>query len=65
AVKAAKDEIDSSFEELKKSLGQETGSKQSPPIPEAKNVKDENLISKDISKSPTTQYYDFKPDDDN
>ncbi|MFM6252653.1 MAG: hypothetical protein ACKPEQ_26495, partial [Dolichospermum sp.] len=45
AVKAAKDEIDSSFEELKKSLGQETGSKQSPPIPEANNVKGERDAS--------------------
>ncbi|MFM6269781.1 MAG: hypothetical protein ACKPFA_25260, partial [Dolichospermum sp.] len=65
AVKAAKDEIDSSFEELKKSLGQETGSKQSPPIPEANNVKSERDASKEISKAPPTQDDDFNPDDDN
>ncbi|MFM6882477.1 MAG: hypothetical protein ACKPKK_17825 [Dolichospermum sp.] len=65
AVKAAKDEIDSSFEELKKSLGQETGSKQSPPIPEANNVKGERDASKEISKAPPTQDDDFNPDDDN
>ncbi|MFM6869114.1 MAG: hypothetical protein ACKPKQ_03800, partial [Dolichospermum sp.] len=48
-----------------KSLGQETGSKQSPPIPEANNVKGERDASKEISKAPPTQDDDFKPDDEN
>ncbi|MFM5944828.1 MAG: hypothetical protein ACKO9G_15920, partial [Dolichospermum sp.] len=64
-VKAVIDEVNSSFKDLRESLEQKEGSKQSLPIPEAKNVKDENLISKDISKAPPTQDDDFNPDDDN
>ncbi|MFM6267819.1 MAG: hypothetical protein ACKPFA_15185, partial [Dolichospermum sp.] len=64
AVKAARDEVNSSFKDLRESLEQKEGSKQSLPIPEAKNVKDENLISKDISKAPPTQDDDFNPDDE-
>ncbi|MFM6918446.1 MAG: hypothetical protein ACKPKT_12880, partial [Dolichospermum sp.] len=65
SVMEAKQELDSSFVALRESLEQKTGSKQSLPIPEAKEIRSEKDASKEISKAPPTQDEDFNPDDDN